>query len=175
MKSHQERGFSMLLMIGILIVVAFLGNKALNKIHQYRVFKQASSLTLQAKMSACEFDRRQYTSYAEMLDEKGHVPDGLHYANDKFEGMEGIVYQFVENTQRYFTLKISNLDNRSCTDLVTSRWFNNADTQGFMAMQIEDSRWFQIGDERGARAFCTNHHDGVIKVRFLGCGASNTN
>ena len=169
MKSHQERGFSMLLMIGILILVAFLGNKALNKIHKYRVFKEASRITMQAKKLSCEFDGEQYKTYAEMMDETGTVPAGLQYAGDILRGMEDITYQFVENSSKHFTLRIGNLDNRSCTDLVTSKWFGNEDTPGFAAMRIENSRWFQIGDERGARAYCTNHHDGFITVKFFGC------
>lgn len=166
---ENQSGLSALIMVGAMFLILYVGYKALNKIHQYRLFKEASNITMQAKNLACEFDPQKYSSYAEMLYEKNHIPSGLRYANDTFWGIDDITYQFVENKRQYFTLKISNLDNRSCTDLVTSQWLGGKNTQGFAAMRIENSGWFQIGNKLGARAYCTNHHDGHISVRFFGC------
>lgn len=166
---ENQSGLSALIMVGAIFLILYVGYKVLNKIHKYRVFNEAGNITMQAKNLACEFDPQKYQSYAEMLYKKNKIPSGLRYANGTFLGIEDITYQFVENTRQYFTLQISNLDNRSCTDLVTSNWLGGKKTQGFTAMRIENSGWFQLGNERGARAYCTNHHDGYIKVRFFGC------
>jgi hypothetical protein len=171
MNKKNQSGRSMLIMLAVLALIAFVGSKGKIYLHKVQIYKEAFNILTLAQKHACDYNSEEYASYAQMLSEEGLVR--LAYANGKLLGSDGLTYQFIENKREHFILRISGLDWQKCRDLGMEKWWDSEAGEyplhGYPEISINKSKPFTLVTKSGADALCRESNDNTIRIGSDGC------
>lgn len=171
----NEKGRSMIEMLGVLAVIGVLTVGGLNVIGKARTMheigqlvSEVSRVAMTCKKMACQYDSA-YGSYTMFLYKSEAYSDELEFENNKFIGPMDAEITATGDKSTY-TVRVSNLTEEACIQLASNNWGKKG-TNGFMGVCVGGSGCNPSSDAQMelnvAAAACTG--GASVSLKFKAC------
>ena len=173
--SFEEKGRSMIEMLGVLSIIGVLTVGGLNIIGRSRnmhdigqLISEVSKLAMTTKKMACEYDT-EYDSYTTFLYKSEAYSDELEYDNGKFIGpMDAEIT--ITGDMSTFEITIADLSEDACVQLAGNNWGKKG-TNGFIGACIGIAECNPTSDAQielnTAAAKCSD--GATVKLKYKAC------
>ena len=171
----NEKGRSMIEMLGVLAIIGVLTVGGLSIIGRSRnmqeigqLVSEVSRVAMTAKKMACEYDT-EYGSYTLFLYKSEAYSDELEYDNGKFIGpMEAEIS--IDGDMSTFTISTSGLSEDACVQLAANDW-GRTGTNGFLGVCVGAGNCNPSSDAQmslsDASSACSD--EATVKLKFKAC------
>lgn len=171
----NEKGRSMVEMLGVLAVIGVMTVGGLNIISRSRnaheigqLVSEVSKIAMTAKKMACEYDE-EYGSYTLFLYKSEAYSDSLEYENGVFTGpMDAQIT--ITGDKSSFTVSASDLSEDACIQMAGNNWGTKG-TNGFLGVCVGEQACNPTSDAQMelnvASASCAD--GSTVKLKFKAC------
>lgn len=182
MLKRNEKGRSMIEMLGVLTIIGVLSVGGLHVINRMqdeqkstRMVSELSELARYAKKMACQYDSG-YSDYTIYLYKQNAYPGTWSFdkQNTKFTGVLGTTYS-ISSADGKLTVTVGKLPEEFCMRLATSDW-GGPQSSGFLSISLNNdetpvkanSAQYPMSFEAAATK-CNKKTDNVIYLVYQGC------
>ena len=171
----NEKGRSMIEMLGVLAIIGVLTVGGLNVIGRSRtmheigqLISEVSRVAMTSKKMACEYDT-EYGSYTLFLYKSEAYSDELEYESGKFIGpMDAEIT--IDGDMSTFTVSVADLSEDACVQLASNDW-GKTGTNGFLGVCVGAETCNPSSDAQMAlnTAASACSEGATVKLKYKAC------